>query len=138
MKPLFSLCCLAFIGCLQSSNLLDIPPEPAGNTRSLIATSLEGAAREDSLQIYGIYMAAADYIESDQLQAANAGELNQQIEKLFALSNWPTGKYPNFTKTHEEVLNPLLGSPHQTIMDRRTDIAALFIQIALGAKDAAR
>ncbi|MAT14419.1 MAG: hypothetical protein CMJ46_04025 [Planctomyces sp.] len=138
MKHLFLILLLltAIPGCLQPADRPEINPEPASEVRTSISRALHGADARDCELVYGIYTAAANYVESNELHAGNAVELHRQIEKMFALANWPTGKYPDFTTAHEQALDPLLGSPEQTILDRRADIAQLFTQIALGARDA--
>lgn len=138
LPTLLLLTCLSWTGCLQTSDAPDSIPEPTGEVRTTIANSLQQANQNDCLLIYGIYTAAADYVEGDQLQATDAADLYRQLEKMFALADWPTGRYPDFTTAHEQVMDPLLSSPNETIMDRRADIAHLFRQIALGAQDATR
>ncbi|MCA9042323.1 MAG: hypothetical protein KDA65_18365 [Planctomycetaceae bacterium] len=138
MRNLTFLLPLLLVGCLQQTDSPDITPEPSSKIRTTIANSLEGADRKDCLTIYGIYTAASEYVSNHQLQAANAAELYKQLQKMFELTDWSIGKYPQFTTAHETVMDPLLGSPQQTIMDRRAEIADLFKQIALGAQDAAR
>ena len=97
MKQISILFCLLLVGCLQSANGPDyVPPfppqpnpqpapyEPVGNVRATISASLQGASREDCLTVYGIYSAAARYVQSDQLDASDSVELRKQIKKVLA------------------------------------------------------
>ncbi|MEZ6046585.1 MAG: hypothetical protein R3C11_13630 [Planctomycetaceae bacterium] len=97
MKYLLFVLLLSCSGCLQPVDEPGIVPDPTNQVRRTIAESLQHADLQDCLKIYGIYMAAAEYIHSEQLQANTAAELYKQLQTMFELSNWPHGKHPAFT-----------------------------------------
>ena len=125
-------------GCLVPSGPDDIPePFKPSEVKRQISDSLTGADKADCLLVYGVYTAAARYVESDELQAEDTIQLRTQIKRAVEIRGWDSGKYADFSETLPVVLDPVL-KERKPVFDRRAEVAELFRQVAAGALEASK